>query len=197
MKTKFAIFVLTAIGLVGCFGGEPESLPPDANQTAPPSVTTPAAPAARESTASAQPTASQPAAPTTKSTDGLSGGASASVPAVSAAQQPAPQPAAANGSNMVREKAASGMGKQGRDYPRGLITVPIASYFRAREMIALDKIKHDMELYKALNGDYPRTQEEFMKEIIEAGAITLPALPDGHEYYYDPETGDLMVQRPQ
>jgi hypothetical protein len=36
-----------------------------------------------------------------------------------------------------------------------------------------------------------------MKDIIEAGGITLPKLPEGHEYVYNPETEELMVKKPK
>ena len=92
----------------------------------------------------------------------------------------------------IREPVAPGMGKKGRNYGSGPVATPIRAMFSAKERLAFGRIPHDLELYKALNGDYPKTHEEFMKEIIEANGIQLPELPDGHRYVYDPETHQLL-----
>ena len=54
-----------------------------------------------------------------------------------------------------------------------------------------------MQLYKASNGYLPKSHEIFWKEIIEANSIQLPELPEGERYAYDPEQGELMVERPR
>jgi hypothetical protein len=53
-----------------------------------------------------------------------------------------------------------------------------------------------MQLYEATNGKKPTTHEEFMEQIIRANQIVLPELPAGQRYVYDPETGELMVEKP-
>jgi len=97
----------------------------------------------------------------------------------------------------IREKAGVGMGRQGKGYGKDVVTYPLAAYFRMRERIFVDQVKHSMELYKATNGHYPRTQEEFRKEIIKASAMRMAVLPPGHKYYYDAASGELMVVQPQ
>jgi hypothetical protein len=99
---------------------------------------------------------------------------------------------------MVREKAQVGMGEKGRGYGTGLLAVTLKAYWNAKEMLALNEIKHAMDLYKANEGQYPKTQEEFMQKIIKDGHIKLPLLPAGHRYVYDPTSEEfLMIEAPQ
>ena len=51
-----------------------------------------------------------------------------------------------------------------------------------------------MQLFQATNGHFPKSHEEFMKEIIEFGQIKLPELPEGKSYVYEPKTHQLMVE---
>ena len=85
------------------------------------------------------------------------------------------------------------MGKKGQGYGGDPITEPIRQRFRLEEKIILDQIQHGMNNYKALNGRYPRTHEEFMKEIIEAAGISLPELPPDEKYVYDPKDAELKI----
>jgi hypothetical protein len=98
------------------------------------------------------------------------------------------------------EKAQVGVGAQGKGYGTpdgGLITTPIAAYFGAREQIVFNiQIPDAMRTFQALNGRYPKSHEEFMKEIIQAGGIKLPELPEGAKYVYDPEKAELDVVHP-
>ncbi len=58
------------------------------------------------------------------------------------------------------------------------------------------KVKMDMDQYEALNGEKPKTYEEFMDVIIKKGkadGIQLPMLPYYQEYGYDPDTKELVV----
>ena len=97
----------------------------------------------------------------------------------------------------VKEPAAPGMGKKGRDYGTGPVATPVGAMFSTKERIAYDiQIPHALDLYKASHGNYPKTHEEFIAEIIEAGGIKLPELPQGQRYVYDPETHTLMIEHP-
>jgi hypothetical protein len=97
----------------------------------------------------------------------------------------------------VREPAAPGMGEKGRDYGTGPVATPVGALFSTKEKLAYEiQIPHTLEIYKASHGDYPKTHEEFIKEIIEAGGIKLPELPQGQRYVYDPETHTLMIEHP-
>lgn len=105
----------------------------------------------------------------------------------------APQPDA---QATVREKADVGAGRKGH-YREGIITTPLSVYWRAQERIAFQvQIPHALQLYKATNGHYPRTQEEFVNEILTPNGVKLPELPQGHRYVYDPEKGELLVEHP-
>ncbi len=109
--------------------------------------------------------------------------------------QPAPQPSA----NL--EKAQAGVGKQGRDYGGGAImapvTVPVKTYFQARDRITFLQVDDGMRLYKANNGFAPKTHEEFMEKIIKEGQIKLPDLPPGDRYVYIPAKEELCVEHTQ
>jgi hypothetical protein len=101
-----------------------------------------------------------------------------------------------------RVKAEVGVGKKGRRLEKEglvrLMTVPALTYFRTEQRVVFEiKIPHALQLYKALHGKAPKTEEAFMKEIIEANNIELPELPAGHRYVYDAERGELMVERPK
>ena len=48
--------------------------------------------------------------------------------------------------------------------------------------------------FKTLNERFPKTQQEFMTEIIEKNGIRLPELPPGDEYVYDAQKGELLVR---
>lgn len=147
-------------------------------------------------------TPSPPAAPT----------AAAPVMAPGAAANPAQQPAnvvagaespagadAATGET-ERVAAAAGVGIKGRslDQHEGLIVTPAKTFFTAKERIAFEiAVPHALNLYKALNGEAPKSHEEFMAKIVTENNIQLPKLPEGHRYVYDPATEQLLVERPK
>jgi hypothetical protein len=105
----------------------------------------------------------------------------------------------------VRVKADVGAGKKGHYGQQGgetatdIITVPVASLFRAKEMTAYRiQVPQALQLYKAMNdGKGPASNEEYMEKIIRANNIPLPELPDGQRYVYDPETEELMIEKPK
>ena len=99
---------------------------------------------------------------------------------------------------MVRQKARRGMGKKGQGYGGGIITQPIATYFQTRQKITFSiQIPHQMKMFKAMNDRNPKDLDEYMNKIIKPAAIQLPELPQGHRYVYDPQKGDLLVERPK
>lgn len=100
--------------------------------------------------------------------------------------------------NVDRVAAKRGVGKTGRIEGSGMVVTPIKAYFLTKQRTELEiKLPHAMNLYKAEHGNFPKTQEEFMRDIIELNQIKLPELPAGHRYVYEPKTGELMVERPQ
>lgn len=112
------------------------------------------------------------------------------------ANTPPTNPPAQPEPNTVRDKAAPGVTGKG-NYEAGIITTPLKEYFQIRDRIAFEiQIPHAMNLYNADKGRYPRSHEEFMRDIIEANSIQLPELPMGHRYVYDPKTHELMVEHP-
>jgi hypothetical protein len=123
-------------------------------------------------------------------------------PPVAAAPQPnaATQPTAAprEQPGVTRENLHVGMGEKGRGYGHTYIAVAAASLWAVKERMAIDMIKHAMDLYKAdHDGKAPKTHEEFMQKIIKENDIKLPVLPEGNTYEYDPTTEELMVRVPQ
>lgn len=81
------------------------------------------------------------------------------------------------------------------EVPMSIITVPLATYFKAEEMAVFNiQIPHTMSLYQATTGEYPKTEEEFMTNIIEQNQIVLPKLRSGDSYVYDVPTHTLMVR---
>jgi hypothetical protein len=183
------------IVLAGCIGGEPTPLPPEAKDTVAedPAPVDPA-PAAQPVPMTPAPVAPAPKAPAPARV------VPPSRPVVAQPlTQPVPQaPAGGVQADVVREKAKAGMGKKGQGIGRNMFTVPIITYFITRDRLAFEaQVPHAMKLFRATHGYYPRTQEEFMEKIIKPGNIPLPVLPRDHRYYYDPEKGELMVERPR
>ncbi len=99
--------------------------------------------------------------------------------------------------NYEREVAEVGVGKKGRNYGGGIITEPIRQHFRIRQQIVFLKITQDLRVFEAANERLPKSHEEFMEKIIKASNIPLPELPDGERLVWDPERGELMVERPR
>lgn len=75
----------------------------------------------------------------------------------------------------------------------GYLKTVTGTRFWAEHQIILDNIRHAMDLWQAEHGEYPKTQEAFMRDIIKPNepATKLPELPEGWEYYYD--TKDPLV----
>jgi hypothetical protein len=104
--------------------------------------------------------------------------------------------ARSNDPNTTVIAAKRGVGKTGRYEGSGMVITPIKSYFLTKQRIELElKVPQAMNLYKATNGHFPKTVEEFNSEIIEFNGIKLPELPKGHRYVYDPQDG-LGVEVP-
>ena len=52
------------------------------------------------------------------------------------------------------------------------------------------------EPLQGMHGHFPKTPEDFTRDIIEFNQIELPELPAGHRYLYDAQSGELQVERP-
>ena len=125
--------------------------------------------------------------------------ATTSAPSPSRAPSPddAPSPGDTSEDNVERQVAEVGVGKKGRNYGGGVISEPVRAYFRTQQRLEFIKVQQAMNLYKASHDGLPESHEVFMKDIVEANGIQLPELPAGERYVYDPEQGELMVERPQ
>jgi hypothetical protein len=100
---------------------------------------------------------------------------------------------------LERVKAEAGVGKQGQIIgdKEGFLRTPVKAYFSARQQIQFLKVQQALNLYEAEHGFKPKSHEEFMSKIIEFNLIELPELPAGQSYIWDPERGELLVERPQ
>ena len=117
--------------------------------------------------------------------------------AVAKTRSPAPRPAANSPAETKtpagrREVAKAGVGKKGRDYK---IWKPIGVLFRTKHKLTFISIEHDLKIYQALHNRFPKSWDEFEKEIIH-NKYTLPELPEGDKYVFDSEKGQLMVEHP-
>jgi len=157
----------------------------------------------------AAPAAAPPPAPSPTTPGGEPRGTSATPPGPRTPATPAAPPPSATASaessssepaapppGYVRERAGVGATGKG-NYRPGILTTPLSVYWRAQERIIFEQqIPHAMQLYHAMNGRYPGSWEEFEREILVPNGIRLPTLPPGHRYHYDPQSGQLMVEKP-
>ena len=61
--------------------------------------------------------------------------------------------------------------------------------------IELPQVELALRFYKTLNGELPKSHDEFMTQVVEAAGITLPKLEQGERYEYDPEKGKLFLRK--
>jgi hypothetical protein len=73
------------------------------------------------------------------------------------------------------------------------ITISGNAYVVAIGKIAVGQIQHALDLYQAEHGDFPKTYDQFMNEIIKPNGIRLPQLPYYQEYGYDEKEHRLLV----
>ena len=67
--------------------------------------------------------------------------------------------------------------------------------FKQRAVFEI-QIPSAFKLFVATEGRKPKSHDEYMTKIIKANRIQLPELPAGQTYIYDPQLGELMVQKP-
>lgn len=124
-----------------------------------------------------------------------------SAPPAEPAAEPATEPAATAEAIPAPEprRAEVGVGRKGRslDDETGVgraIAQPAITLFAVQERAVFDiQIPHALQLFEATEGRKPKSHEEFMQKIVAANQIALPELPEGREYRYDPEKGELWV----
>ncbi len=203
MRLTEAALLLAVVACAGCSEYEPAK--PRGRSAAPEAVGvavdpfSPAPPAGGKEEAPSTPVEPGPAGPATPPAGPPQPQPSPPAGGRQAAPSPPPMPYQPQlpPEETIREKADVGMGRKGH-YRPGIITTPLASYWRSQELAAYRiKVPHALNLYKATYGHFPKTQEEFVREILEPNMIKLPELPEGHFYVYDAEKGELQVARPK
>ena len=202
MKRRVAawpLVLLLGIVLLGC-----DAPPPVANSGTPAPPAPPPPPGSVPPAAPAPPPATTGQAPLPPETQ--LGAFAGSIDDLAARPQSAPAPTATPAapppqeSNTERVKAEKGVGIKGRslDPYEGVLVTPAKAYFSVRERVVFEvQVPHALNLYKASEGQAPKTHDEFMEKIVQANQIQLPPLPPGHKYVYDPMTEQLMVERPK
>lgn len=102
---------------------------------------------------------------------------------------------------MEDQVAKVGVGLQGNSLDsigendaRSIITGPAVAFFNAKEKFVFEiQIPQALNFFEATNGRKPKSQEEYMRDIIEANKIKLPVLPEGMVYEYKPDVNELWV----
>jgi hypothetical protein len=74
-------------------------------------------------------------------------------------------------------------------------TTALSTYVRVQEKVEFLAVDQALKLYKATHGELPKSHEEFMEKVIKENQINLPELQEGDKYIYDPEKGELMVEK--
>lgn len=93
-------------------------------------------------------------------------------------------------------KAGAGVGKrQGEGYGDAMpLLKPASVYWKASEELKFNLVTHVKNQFEALEGRKVKSHEEFMEQIVAKSKIKLPELAEGLEYFFDAESGDLMVR---
>ena len=196
MQAKWAWGLFWSTVVLGCSSETTKNPPPSAAPAVTPAPAiapwTPLSPDVRDL---AQP----PPQPTLPSQPMPAPGTLPAVPGTSAAAPAAvaPQPAMPETEQV---KAQKGVGIAGRslDPHEGTVVTSVKTLFTVRERIIFEaQIPEALKLFKASNGQGPKSHDEFMTQIIEANQIRLPELGQGQRYIYNPQTEELMVERPR
>jgi hypothetical protein len=98
--------------------------------------------------------------------------------------------------NLKPELAKGGQVSDGKLHESDYLTVTTDAYRTSVGNIAIMSVKMRIDQYEALNGEKPKTYEEFMENIIGKGkpdGLQLPMLPYYQEYGYDPDAKELVV----
>lgn len=183
MKRITAVCVMILLSTAGCYlSSTKDNSPPPVEVAVPGEPAAPAEPGPGAVPQGTDPTAAPTAVPAGAVPDGTNRGAAA-----------APAPAT------VQLKAEAGVGIKGKslDKHTGVIVEPAKALLRFEQKSVLEiQIPQALSLFEASEGRKPKSHDEFMSRVVVANNITLPKLPQGHRYIYDPEKGELMVERP-
>ena len=98
--------------------------------------------------------------------------------------------------NLKPELSKGGQVTDGKTHATEYLDLMADVYRTEVGNIAKMAVQHSMDIYEAMNGEKPKTYEEFMENIIKKGkadGIQLPMLPYYQEYGYDPDKKELVV----
>ena len=126
------------------------------------------------------------------------GGCSKPPPAVLDAAKKSQNATAADQGNPKmgeRVQAKVGVGKGGQKLKghNGMLATPAKQIFIAEQKIMFMRAQQALTAFEIMNDRYPRSTEEYMQGAIKANQLTLPELPVGDRYEFDPKTHTLMV----
>ena len=118
-------------------------------------------------------------------------------PAAPPVETPAVQPPDSSPAPVERDVASAQAVAKNREQAKGILAGMVRSRVSVEQKLIFQEIKRAMEFYKATNGNYPRSHEEFMREIIEPNksVLRLPELQPGERYVYDPQDAELYIER--
>jgi hypothetical protein len=84
-------------------------------------------------------------------------------------------------------------GRRSRD-AGGYLGATAASKFYAEHQMKILSLDHANQLYWGEHGNWPKSHEEFMKNIVDFNKIVLPEIPEDEEYIYVPDQGEVGLQ---
>ena len=73
------------------------------------------------------------------------------------------------------------------------ITLPGNAYVAMVGSIAIQDMRHAVDLYYGETGEYPKTYAEFKEKVVDPNGIRLPLLPSYQEYGYDAPSHSLII----
>lgn len=100
---------------------------------------------------------------------------------------------------IVAQEALAGVGKEGQSLQNSqgvakIITGPFSALANFKQKAALEmQVKPALNMFRATNGRFPNSHEEFMEQIVKVNRIQLPELPEGAVYHFNSEKGELWV----
>ncbi len=65
--------------------------------------------------------------------------------------------------------------------------------FQAEQQILFMKADQALRAFEIIHSRYPQSHQEYMEQVIRGNGLTLPELPEGQRYEYDPQLRQLMV----
>ncbi|MCE9546005.1 MAG: hypothetical protein K8T25_10860 [Planctomycetia bacterium] len=148
-----------------------------------------------------------PVAPMTPAPGAMApGGSPVPAPAAPAVSTPPPAPAGYGPDPAQPEKVPPKLGTTGAEASRkagqfgqGLIATPLGAMMYAKDKVKTFEADSALQLYVAEHGK-PRNTAEYMEKVIKPNHLTLPALPEGQQYYFNPlegPNGTLMIAMPE